>query len=243
MIDLKTVTVRYGENTVYEEFNFTFQKGVNVVLGRSGCGKTTLLNVVADLVKYDGECVKDGGVALVFQEPCLAPVSVWKNVDLVLPKSGNANSIEQTLQAVGLSDKRNQKATTLSGGEQQRVSLARAFAANREILLMDEPFSNLDYGVKVQLRKVLDDLLVAAPKTVLFVTHDIDDAVMLADRIYLLDGRPAKLTQVAEIDVPRSARTDTDTQSLEIKKLLQQLLSNTQLDEDVQNAKTTPNNN
>lgn len=224
MINLQNVTVQYGENTVYKDFNFTFDKGVNVVLGRSGCGKTTLLKVVADLVEYTGTCLKDGGAALVFQEPCLAPVSVFKNVDLVLPKGNNAARIEQLLDVVGLLDKRNQKATTLSGGEQQRVSLARAFASEREILLLDEPFSNLDYGTKVQLRKVFDDMLAVSPKTVLFVTHDIDDAVMLADRIYVLDGRPATLTQVAEIDVPRNTRTDSDAQSLQIKAQLQQLL-------------------
>lgn len=243
MINLQNVTVQYGDNVVYKDFNCTFDKGVNVVIGRSGCGKTTLLNVVADLVKYDGGCIKEGGVALVFQEPCLAPVSVFKNVDLVLPKGGNVSDVEQALEIVGLADKRNQKATTLSGGEQQRVSLARAFASNRDILLMDEPFSNLDYGTKVQLRKVLDDLLAAAPKTVLFVTHDVDDAVSLADRIYLLNNRPATITQVAEIDVPRNARTDTDAQSLEIKKRLQQLLCNTQTDDGAQSAKMPPSNN
>ena len=226
MIDLQKITVQYGENTVYKDFDCAFEKGVNVVLGKSGCGKTTMLKVVADLVKYSGVCVKDGSAALVFQEPCLAPVSVWKNVDLVLPKGGNASDIEQALNVVGLLDKRNQKATTLSGGEQQRVSLARAFASNREILLMDEPFSNLDYGTKTELRKVLDDMLAVANKTVLFVTHDVDDAIMLADKIYFLNNRPATITQVAEIDIPRSARTDTDDALVKIKKQLQLLFCN-----------------
>ena len=224
MINLKNITVKYGDNVVYQDFSYSFKEGVNVVLGKSGCGKTTLLNVIADLVKYAGVCQKDGNAALVFQEACLAPVSVWKNVDLVLRGGKNAQVIESALQLTGLLDKRNQLATQLSGGEQQRVSLARAFASGREILLMDEPFSNLDYGTKTGLRKVLDDLLQSAPKTVLFVTHDIDDALLLADRIYVLNNRPAEITQIAEIDTPRSLRHDSDLKLIKLKTQLQQLL-------------------
>ena len=224
MIKLANISVKYGDNVVYQDFSCNFPTGVNVVLGKSGCGKTTLLNVVAGLVEYAGICEKDGNAALVFQEPCLAPVTVWKNVDLVLPKKSNAQIIDKTLCLTGLSDKRNKKATQLSGGEQQRVSLARAFASGREILLMDEPFSNLDYGTKTGLRKVLDDLLQNANKTVLFVTHDIDDALLLADRIYVLNNRPAEITQVAQIDAPRSNRHDSDAQIVQLKTQLQQLL-------------------
>lgn len=223
MINLNNITVKYGSNTVYDNFSCTFGPGVNVVVGKSGCGKTTLLNVVADLVGYAGVCQKEGRVALVFQQPTLAPVSVFKNVDLALPHKDNGQ-IDLALQLTGLLDKRNQNATRLSGGEQQRVSLARAFASQREILLMDEPFSNLDYGAKTGLRKTLDDILIAAPKTVLFVTHDIDDALMLADRIYLLQNHPAQIAQVAEIATPRNMRQDTDTQLVKLKTQLQQLL-------------------
>lgn len=224
VIELSKVTVKYGDNVVYKDFCFRFEEGVNVVLGRSGCGKTTLLNVVADLVEYTGACNKDGLAAVVFQAPALAPVSVWKNVDLVLPKGGNARDVESALALVGLLDKRNQLALNLSGGEKQRLSLAMAFASGRNVWLMDEPFSNLDYGTKVQLRTVLDNLLQISPKTVLFVTHDIDDAIALADKIYILQDRPATLTMLTEIQTPRNARKDTDAQSLQIKMQLQQLL-------------------
>ncbi|MCM1289922.1 MAG: ABC transporter ATP-binding protein [Corallococcus sp.] len=224
MITLQNVSVNYGDNVVYENFSYSFGEGVNVVLGKSGCGKTTLLNVIAGLVDYDGDCRKDGQAALVFQNPCLAPVSVWKNVDLVLPKGGNARDIESALAMTELLDKRNRYAPRLSGGEQQRVSLARAFASGRNVLLMDEPFSNLDYGTKFQLRIVLDKMLSVVQKTVLFVTHDIDDAIALADRIYVLQGRPATMTLEAEINAPRSERRDTDAQSLQIRSQLQTLL-------------------
>lgn len=224
MIDLSNVTVKYGDNVVYKDFNFRFEEGLNVVLGISGCGKTTMLNVVADLVEYTGVCNIDGQAAVVFQAPALAPVSVWKNVDMVLPKGGNARDIEEALALTGLLDKRSRLAHSLSGGEKQRLSLAMAFASGRNVWLMDEPFSNLDYGTKLQLRAVLDNLLQIAHKTVLFVTHDIDDAIALADRIYLLQGRPAVLTHIAEILTPRNKRMDTDVESLQIKAQLQQLL-------------------
>ncbi len=224
MVELKNITVKYGNNVVYENFCFRFEEGVNVILGKSGCGKTTLLNVVADLVEHTGVCISDEKAAVVFQTPTLAPVSVWKNVDMVLPKGGNLQEIETALTLVGLSEKRNQLAFSLSGGEKQRLSLAMAFASGRNIWLMDEPFSNLDYGAKTQLRMVLDKLLLIAPKTVLFVTHDIDDAIALSDKVYLLQDRPSVLTQVAEIQTPRNKRSDVDAQSLQIKAQLQQLL-------------------
>lgn len=224
MIDFRKITVKYGTKTVYENFDFCFDKGVNVVLGKSGCGKTTLLNVAANLVEHTGECVKDGDVAVVFQAPSLAPVSVWKNVDLVLPKGNNTEKIRSVLTLVGLSEMYNRQALSLSGGEKQRLSLAMAFASGRSVWLMDEPFSGLDYGTRVQLRSVLDSLLQLEQKTVLFVTHDIDDALALADRIYILQNKPATITQFVEINAPRNLRSDADAQSLAIKAQLQQLL-------------------
>lgn len=224
MIELRGVTVKYGDNTVYENFDFCFESGVNVVLGKSGCGKTTLLNVAANLVEYTGVCNNDGESAVIFQTPTIVPVSVWKNVDLVLPKGNNTEKIKSALTLVGLEEMYNRHAPSLSGGEKQRLALAMAFASGRNVWLMDEPFSGLDYGTKVQLRAVLDKLLQLETKTVLFVTHDIDDALAIADRIYILQNRPATLTQVAEIQLPRNVRAETDLQSLQMKKQLQQLL-------------------
>ncbi len=224
MIDLCGVTVKYGNNTVYENFNFRFESGVNVVLGKSGCGKTSLLNVVVDLVEYTGVCNKDGKSAVVFQVPSLAPVTVWKNVDMVLPKGNNTEKIKFALTQVGLDEAYDRQALSLSGGEKQRLSLAMAFASGSKIWLMDEPFSGLDYGAKLHLRATLDKLLQPEPKTVLFVTHDIDDALALADRIYVLQNKPATLTPFAEIELPRNSRSDDDVQIREMKAHLQQIL-------------------
>ncbi len=224
MITLSDITVAYGKNVVYRNFNFSFPKGVNVVLGKSGCGKTTLLNVIADLVPFDGSCKMQGKISVVFQQPSLAPTSVWNNVDLVLPNGNNAEKIRRVLQLAQIADKKDQNVQKLSGGEQQRVSLARAFAADTQILLLDEPFSNLDFGVKVQLRATLNVLLEQSDKTALLVTHDIDEALALSDNIFLLEGRPCTLRHVAEIATPRTERSEYASETVALKKQLQQLL-------------------
>ena len=223
MIKLSNVTVSYGDNTIYKDFNCEFQRGVNVVLGQSGSGKTTLLNVIANLVEYSGQCDTDK-VSIVFQTPSLAPVSVLHNVEMVVNGKNSREMAEEVLKLAQIDHLKDKRATLLSGGEQQRVSLARAFAAERPILLMDEPFHSLDYGVKQRLYQTLNTLLKKYDKTVLLVTHDIDEAILLGDRIYLLKDKPATLTQVAEITTPREQRDEYSTETIELRKQLQQLL-------------------
>ena len=224
MIKLTDVSVSYGDNKIYEHFNFRFGKGVNVVVGQSGSGKTTLLNVIANLVPYTGECVADK-VAMVFQTPSLAPISVYNNVLAVVDNKTSREQIENVLKLSQIFDLKDRRATTLSGGEQQRVSLARAFASNRSVLLMDEPFHSLDYGVRQKLYGTLIDLLNQYDKTVVLVTHDIDEALALGDNIYLLANRPATLTHVAEISTPYAERNEYSEQALALRKKLQQYLS------------------
>ena len=229
MIKLENVSVKYGDNAVYEDFTFTFPIGVNVILGKSGCGKTTLINVVANLIDYDGKCQARGDVAVVFQEPCLAPVSVKKNIDLVLPKVKDGEQVRKVLELAQIAHKQDVNVQKLSGGEQQRVALARAFVANRPILLLDEPFEGLDYGTKNQLQNVLSEMLRHDSQSrddscVLIVTHDIDEALALADRIYLLHDKPCQLDLIESIDVPRSTRDQFTEETLRLKAKLQSLL-------------------
>lgn len=224
MIELNNITVAYGKNIVYRNFSHTFDSGVNVVLGKSGCGKTTLLNVISGLVPFSGERRVDGKIAVVFQQPSLAPVSVWNNVNLVVPRGDNVEKIERALRMARIFEKKDRNALSLSGGEQQRVSLARAFATDAQILLLDEPFSNLDYGVRTELCKTLDDMLCVAPKTVVYVTHDIDDALATADRIFLAAGSPCTLALVAEISTPRCSRDEFSPDAAALKQKLRQLL-------------------
>ena len=222
MIKLRNISVKYGENVIYNDFSFVFCDGVNVILGKSGSGKTTLLNVIANLVEHEGECDAHK-VAIVFQTPCLSPTSVKNNVKLVVD-GANDSKIDDVLRIAQIYDSRDKKATHLSGGEQQRVSLAMAFASDAPVLLLDEPFKSLDYGTRNKLYETLTNLLATFNKTVLLVTHDVDDALALADRIYLLQDRPCTLTQVAEITTPRNQRVEYSDEALVLRKELQNLL-------------------
>ena len=227
MITLSNISVSYGNNAVYDNFSFSFPAGVNVIVGKSGCGKTTLVNVVANLVAYTGNCQKQGEVAVVFQQPCLAPVSVKRNLDLVLPKKFDEQQVERVLELAQIAHKRDVNAQQLSGGEQQRVALARAFVTNRPVLLLDEPFEGLDYGTKNKLQTVLSEMLQqgsCCEKCVLLVTHDIDEALALADRIYLLHEKPCQLDLVTTLDTPRAERNQFASETLRLKEELQQML-------------------
>lgn len=222
MIELKNLTVAYGDNVIYNDFSFVFPQGVNVVVGASGSGKTTLLRAICGLTEHDGSCESDLA-AMIFQDPCLAPTSALNNVAAVLKGKNARQTAMIALETCRISDKANRLATSLSGGEQQRVAIARAVAANRPVLLMDEPFQNLDLGVKRKLYRDIDGLL-ARTQTVLLVTHDVDEALLLADRVYLLSGKPAQLSQAAEVALPRSLRDEYSDEFVVMRKQLQQLL-------------------
>lgn len=223
MIELSKLRVAYGDNVIYDDFSFTFRPGVNVILGASGSGKTTLLKMICRLVDFDGS-VTCPPVSAVFQDPCLAPVSALNNVVAVLKDKNSKQKALETLRLCHIDDKAIQRASRLSGGERQRVALARAFAADRPVLLLDEPFRSLDLGVRRKLYSTLNELLGAFSKIAVLVTHDVDEAVLLADRIYLLSGRPAKLQAVAEISMPRSERDEYAPEFAELRKTLRSLL-------------------
>ncbi len=214
MVRFENVCVSYGAHVVYDRFCAEFPVGVNVILGKSGSGKSTLLRVAAGLLPYEGRCECEPP-AMVFQSPRLLPVSAEENVRLVTD-----NGVEDALKLARIWEKRRANAVTLSGGEQQRVSLARAFAANRPVWLLDEPFSGLDYGVKKELYRTLDEMLSGRRLTVLLVTHDAEEAVALGDRIYCLGGVPGTLRKVAELTQPRRERDGFAAASLELQKQL-----------------------
>lgn len=224
MISLKNISVAYGDNVIYDKFDFDFPEGLNVVLGASGSGKTTLLNVICNLIDHGGTC-ECGKVSAVFQNSALAPTTALNNVKSVLRGKDSKTVAAEMLRLCHIEDKQNERATRLSGGEQQRVALARAFAANRPVLLLDEPFRSLDLGVRRKLYSTLDELLAKYTKTVVLVTHDVDEAICLADRIYLLRGHPATLSLVAEESLSRSSRDEDSQRFAYLKKTLKKLLT------------------
>ncbi len=186
MIKIDNLTVKYGKNTVYDHFNLDIEDGgLTCILGESGCGKTTLLNAVAGLIDYGGEITKKS-VSYVFQSPRLIPyLSVLKNLTVA---GAEAQSATAMLGKVGLSEKLSAYPAQLSGGEAQRVSLCRAFLKKSDVLLMDEPFSSLDLKTKLSAMELFKSLNKEDGRGAIFVTHDIDEALYLADRIIVIGG-------------------------------------------------------
>jgi sulfonate transport system ATP-binding protein len=199
------------------------------LVGPSGCGKTTFLNIVAGLDRdFTGEVRltprPDGQpsrVGYVFQEPRLLPWrTVQENIALVLPPHRAELIARDMLKAVGLAEARDRYPPQLSGGMSRRVSIARAFAIEPDVLLMDEPFVSLDHDTVEQLRSLLLKLWHARPTTVLFVTHDLREALVLADRLILLSAAPAH----AVADVPVSLARNRRHSGAEIERLRDEVL-------------------
>ena len=226
---VQNLTLAYGQNVIYNNFSHTFDGGkLHVILGKSGCGKTSLLNAIAGFVPFDGNVACDK-LSYVFQQPRLAHTTVFNNVEMVLfnsiaDKALRAQTAQKFLDMAEVGHLAQNFATKLSGGEQQRVSLARAFAYPSQVLLMDEPFKSLDLGIRKTLYKTLDNLLAQTPRTTILVTHDIDEALALADTIYILQNKPCTLTQVCQIDTSRSERDLYSQDMLSLRKQLENLL-------------------
>ncbi|TLS52715.1 ABC transporter ATP-binding protein [Paenibacillus antri] len=203
--------------TALENISMEVEDGEFVCLvGPSGCGKTTLLRILADL-----ETPSAGSYtirrtdpnkplqSMVFQENGIIPwMTVWDNVAFGLqmrhlPKKWIAERVEHYLEKVGLRQFSKLYPKELSGGMKQRVNIARAFANDPEILLMDEPFAALDEQNKFLLQKELLNIWEEDRKTVLFITHSIDEALMLSDRVILLSAHPGRIAGEMRVDLPR----------------------------------------
>jgi NitT/TauT family transport system ATP-binding protein len=194
-----------GELHVLGELALTLEAGeVAALVGPSGCGKTTLLRIVAGLERdYDGavSLPAHGTLGMVFQEPRLLPWrTVEQNVRLAAPKAADA-TLDALFATLGLAAHRKHYPGELSLGLARRVALARAFAVEPDLLLLDEPFVSLDVALAARLREELAELVRSRPVTTLLVTHDVDEAIGLADRLILLSKSPARV--LAEVPVPR----------------------------------------
>ncbi|ASV66398.1 MULTISPECIES: ABC transporter ATP-binding protein [Cytobacillus] len=234
MLSIERVSRTFSNGTTgFENIDLKVEKGEVIgILGTSGCGKSTLLRVLSGLDKqYDGQVVIDGEtvhdvhkkIGMIFQEPRLMPwLKVYDNIGFGLQKKVQSK-IAQYIKAVGLEGFENHYPKDLSGGMAQRVAIARALVTSPEILLLDEPFSALDAFTKMQLQDLLLNLWQTYQSTILLVTHDIDEALYLADRIIILRGQPGELYQEIKIEKskPRS-RGDKDLAALkdEILQLL-----------------------
>ncbi len=191
-----------------------------VIVGASGCGKSTLLKIVAGLVKPTSGAVRktsavEGarGIGMVFQDPVLLPWrSVLKNVllptEVIQVPDARARAME-LLEHVGLDSFEQALPHQLSGGMQQRVSICRALLPDPPLLLMDEPFGALDAITREKLNLLLQRIWSETHKTILFVTHSIEEAVFLADRIVVMTPRPGRIAEIIEDDLPRPRGVET----------------------------------
>ncbi|MBR5192547.1 MAG: ABC transporter ATP-binding protein [Clostridia bacterium] len=185
MISIKNLNKKYDQKVVYKNFNIDIEENkIVAVLGESGSGKTTLLNIILGLTEFEGEIagIKQP-VSAIFQKDRLIPnLTVEENLKLVCPNVNVANA----LSSVGLAGCENLYPKSLSAGMSRRVAILRAIEYNSNLLVMDEPFINLDLAVKYSVIKLIKERQKNSPRTIIFVTHDIKEAVSLAERVVLI---------------------------------------------------------
>jgi ABC-type nitrate/sulfonate/bicarbonate transport system ATPase subunit len=232
-VRFRDVSMRFGDVGVLEDIDLDVREGEFVcILGPSGCGKSTLLNIVggflpptAGEVTIDGERVEgpDPRRIFVFQERGVFPwLTVEGNVGFGLFRLRDGERekrVAHYIQLVGLQGFERAYPRELSGGMKQRLEVARALAVNPDVLFLDEPFGALDSITRLQMRGELLRIWQAERKTILFVTHDIDESVQLADRVVVLSARPARVRRIVDIDIPHP-RDLSSRRYIELRDLL-----------------------
>jgi ABC-type nitrate/sulfonate/bicarbonate transport system ATPase subunit len=204
------VSLNFGSVVVFERLSLSIERGEFVaVVGPSGCGKTTLLNLFSQFVQpSSGRVVCAERVRMVYQHDSLLPwQTVNENIALGLrhlkDTAERTRQLNDMLRLIKLEGFADHYPHQLSGGMRQRVELARALIGDSDVLLLDEPFSSLDYLTRIRMRNELARMLDQLPRTVVLVTHDIEEAAQLADRIVVLSDRPAKICSEFHVDLAR----------------------------------------
>ena len=216
------------KNVIFKNFDLKIPTGeLLCIFGPSGCGKTTLLNIVAGLDnKFNGfitynKKISEEKISYLFQAPRLFPwLTAQENIEFPIKKEKNCKKISNNLlEKIGLKKFANSFPNKLSGGMQRRIALARAFSTNPKVLLLDEPFISLDNKIADQLRKLLVSLWKQKKPIIIFVTHDLNEAIQLSDRIIFLSNLPAKILLDYKIKIKRP-RSSNSAKFQSLKRLL-----------------------
>ncbi len=227
---------RTGVVHALEGVSFDVREGELVcVLGPSGCGKSTLLWAMSGLhqltrgrILLDGEAITrpHPAIAMIFQDANLLPWrNLLRNINLPfeikgIPPAARRDRVNALLKRVGLAGFETKYPRELSGGMQQRASIVRSLAVDPEVLLMDEPFGALDAFTRDEMNLLIQEIWMESGKTVVFITHNIAEAIFLADRIVVLSPRPGRLARIFEIDLPRPRTLELTTQPHFIETLV-----------------------
>ena len=222
-LQVENLTKSYGEQVLFENISFTIEEGRRVALvGKNGTGKTTLLNIISGLTAPDAGTVEgaDGRLSYMFQSARLLPWrTVEENIRLVREEAP-AGEVRSLITAVGLEGFERYYPGQLSGGMARRCALARAFHFGGEIFLMDEPFQGLDYGIRMEMLSMLLSIWQRERPGVLFVTHEIDEALTVATRIAVLAPRPTAICQWFDLPGPEGR----DASAPELARLRQEII-------------------
>lgn len=232
-IKVDHLTKRFGDLLVLDDISFEVKKGEFVcVVGPTGCGKTTFLNLLTRIYQpSSGELYIDGepadpkrhNISFAFQEPSALPwLTVAENLEFGLkikkvPKEEREKRVNRILKLLGMENLRNAHPKQLSVSEEQRVIIGRAFSTYPDLLLMDEPYGQMDIKMRFYLEDEVLKLWKEFGSTVIFITHNIEEAIYLAERVLILTNKPAKIKESLQVDLPRP-RNVTSDEFIELRK-------------------------
>ncbi|MEG2676121.1 MAG: ATP-binding cassette domain-containing protein [Clostridia bacterium] len=222
-MEIKNLSLKFGEKVLYSNFNFQIENGkITCILGKSGCGKTSLLNCIARQIDCQGEIVGAGKISFVFQTPRLIPrISIRKNLEFVIDslskdeKKRKVDSVAEQFECKEILDKFPDQ---ISGGEGARVAVARAFCSSSQTILLDEPFENIDIRLKSQIIEQLLFSIAQDKKTALCVSHNVEDILLMADRVVVFGGQPNEIVLDKQIAIPQNQRKFGDKQMASLRE-------------------------
>jgi ABC-type nitrate/sulfonate/bicarbonate transport system ATPase subunit len=241
-LEVKEISKKYQNELILKDITFSVAKNEFVsIVGPSGCGKSTLFNILSGLltpltgsVELDGEKINGvtGKLSYMHQKDLLIP---WRNVidNVILPlelrgvkKQDSYKKAKELIQLFGLEGHEEKYPSQLSGGMRQRASLMRAYMLANDVMLLDEPFGGLDAITKANMQEYLLHILEKMNKTILFITHDIEEAIFLSDRVMVLGKDPAGILEIVDVNLPRPRNRDIvlTSEFLALKKHILKLL-------------------